>query len=243
MPYEKGQLSLMAHLGMAPMQQVMKTSPSGETYIGLYDFFEVLSHLYETGAILGRAKRHKLNALAKICVTSGTGATKLKKLVQEKAKERLEKFKNEVGREPDVFSEFILSRELESATGLSLTDINQADGMEKLAKVRQEKWPIEKAEPFIKAFGYEGIGFGSLYPKLTEKMCRNASKNIDRDKLLGARDDGLTIPGTPTVTSFEQRERSILLMVALYAQVYYPELLESLGLQEIIEEEIEKVKE
>jgi len=243
MPYKEGQLTLMGHLGMEPMRQVMKTRLFGGPYIRLYDFFDVCRFQFESGAILGRARCNKLNILAKMFVLTGEGINKNIKFVQQEAKQRLEKFRNEVGKEPDTFFEFIQLRELGSTIGLSLADFCEAYGNKKLMKVFDEKWQVEKAEPFIKLFGYEGIGFGSLFPELTEKMYRNAYENIDMDVWFEARAYGLVIPEKPTIESFEEREQLVLLMVALYAQAYYPELLDPLDLQKIIEEEIEKSKE
>jgi len=59
MPYEDGQLSLIGYLGMEPMQKRIKTRFFGKPYILFSDFIGICSYLYETGAILGSAKRDK----------------------------------------------------------------------------------------------------------------------------------------------------------------------------------------
>lgn len=232
MPYKEGQITLMGFLGMTPVMKVTKTRLFGGPYIRLYDFFAVLSILYMTGAILGRARRNKLSILVEMLVVPGTEANKFLEFLQECAQKRLEKFRNEVGKDPDRFDEFILIREFESTTGLSLTSFEAyARGNKKILKACDEKFPLEKAEPYIKMFGIEGIGFGSSFPELTEKMYRNAFEKIDMDVWARARAHGLAIPEKPTIISLEEQEETVLQMVAAYTSEYYPELLESLDLR------------
>jgi len=128
--------------------------------------------------------------------------------LQEQANERLEKFRNEIGKEPDTFNEFILFRELESAFGLSMADWFEAHsaGNTKIMKAADEEVSLEKAEPSIKLFGLEGIGFGSSYIELTENMYRNTYENIDMNAWADARAHGLAISEKPTIISLEEQE-------------------------------------
>jgi len=232
MPYKEGQSTLMGYLGIPIVTKVAKTRLFGGPYIRFYDLCAVLSYLYTTGAILGRARRSKLSILAKMLAVPGTEKENINWL-QEHAKERLEKFRHELGKEPDTFNEFILFKELESAIGVSMEDWFEAHtkGNPKIMKVADEKVPLEEAEPVIKLFAAQGIGFGSSFPELTEKMYRNTFENIDLDVWADARAHGLAISEKPTMLSLEEQEEIVLQMVAAYTSEYYPELLDSLELR------------
>ena len=236
MPFREGQPTLIGFIGIPIVTKVAKTRLFGGPYIRFYDLCAVLSYLYTSGAILGRARRNKLSILAKMLSVPGTEKENMNWL-QEQAKERLEKFRNELGKEPDTFNEFILFKELESAIGVSMEDWFEAHtkGNTKIMKVADEKVPLKKAEPNIKWFGLEGIGFGSSFPELTEKMYRNTFEKIDRDSWIEARKHGLAISEEPTIISLEEQEEIVLQMVAGYASEYYPELLDPLDLRGYLE--------
>ena len=100
-----------------------------------------------------------------------------------------------------------------------------------MMKVFDEKVPLEQAEPLIKSFHAEGIGFGSVFPELTEKLYRNTFEKVNRDSWIEARKYGLAIPEEPTIIGLKEQEEIVLQMVAAYASEYYPELLDSLDLR------------
>lgn len=192
------------------------------SYIRFGRFLIVCSFLYEAGAILGRARRDKLMLLAKIIPVEEGREHGFINFLQRLARERLEKF----GKEPTSFINFVMSTELEKV-GLSLT----ASNFKTLKKAMEEKWPLAKTEPFIILRGEEGIGFGSCFPELTEKMWRRTYEAIDMDQWSEARAYGLTLPEKPPKMSFEEQEQNVLEMVATYVSEYYPELVDPLGLR------------
>lgn len=215
------QQTLIGHLGMVPVSKVIETRLFGGPYMRFSNFLQVSSFLYESGALLGRAKHDKLMILEKMLARPPKQGDFIRH-VQQQAEERLRKF----GEEPTSFFMFFLSTELEKL-GLSLT----GSSMKTLKKAFDEKWPLEKIEPFIKIWGLEGIGFGSYFPELTEKMYRNFHENIDMDKWSEWRAYGLAISERPTIITLEEQEQAVLEMVADYASQYYPELIEPLGLR------------
>ncbi|GAG37230.1 unnamed protein product, partial [marine sediment metagenome] len=225
MPYKEEEPFLISYLGAPAVTNVIKTRLLGGPYISFHDFFLVLSYLYTTGAILGRARRSKLSILVKMLVVPGAEVNKFVKFLQENAKKRLEEFRNELGNEPDTFFEFIYFREVESAlegAGLSLTDIVKINTRRKnkLIKAFDEKVALKKASPIITLYEEEGIGFGSAFPELTERMYRNAFENIDMDRWSEARAHGLTLSEKPTIISLEEQEDIVLSMVAAYVSEY-----------------------
>jgi hypothetical protein len=233
MPYKEGQPTLMGFMGIPVVTKVAKTRLFGGPYISFYDLCAVLSYLYTIGAILGRARRSKLNILAKMLSFPGTDINEFIEFLKEKAKKRLDKFRSDVGKEPDRFDAFILFRELESVIGVSMGHWFEAytEGNTKIMKAANEKVPLEKAEPIIKMFAMEGTGFGGSFPELTERMYRNAFENVDMEAWADARAHGLAISEKPTLLTLDEQEKLVLQMTAAYASEYYPELLEPLDLR------------
>lgn len=234
MPFVEGQPTLAGCLSWIPLKQVVKKQLFGGRYIRLYDYFTILNYQYESGAILGRARSNTLSILEKMLTTPEGTEGQTVKVLQELAKERLDRFTKDIGKEPDTFFEFIHFKELERTIGLSLTDFYLAYGSKKLIKVLGEKLPLEEALFIsIRMFGLEGIGFGSSFPELTEKMYRNVYEHPDVDIGVWAmmRSYGLDIPEKPEIIPLEEREEALLLIVAAYAAEFYPELLDPLDLR------------
>lgn len=237
MPFREGQPTLIGFMGIPIVTKAAKTRFIGGPYMRFYNLFEVISYLYMSGAILGRARRNKFSILAKILVVPGTDVNEFIEFLQEEAKNRLEQFVNEVGKEPNTFFEFILIKELEKA-GINIGDSFEAymHGDKSVIKAADEKVPLQAAEPIIKKFQLEGIGFGSAFPELTEKLYRNTFEKVDRDSWVEARKYGLAISEEPTIISLEEQEEIVLQMVAGYASEYYPELLDTLDLRQYLEQ-------
>ncbi len=247
MPYKEGQDILIDYLSLLPVKQVAKERRFwGGSYIRLYDYLWVLSFLYESGAILGRARYNKISILEKMLVIPDATEDKSMKIWQEEAKERLYRYRRRCGKEPDTFSEFIFERELEIATGLNPLDSLEAynRGNKKAWKAYDRKVPLEKAGEGggvwnivektlaeIRIFVLEGIGFGSLFPELTEKMNKKyyESIHIDMDAWSEFMKTGYGIPEKPTL-SLEEQEEIVLWCVAEYTAACYPELLDPLDL-------------
>ena len=229
MPHKEGQPPLMVFLANTAVEKVVKTQPFGERYITFPDFLQVLSFIYECGAIIGRAKRDKLDILVKM-LESPKAQSDAMKLLRNEPHKRLDAFRNEAGKEPDTFFDFILVKELRDSLGLSPND-SFATYKARVAKAYDEKVPLQETELNVQMFGLEGIGFGIAFPELTERMYRNAYEQIDSDIWSEAREAGLAIPESPTVVSYEEWEQPVLQMVAAYASKYYPELLKPLNLR------------
>jgi hypothetical protein len=226
MPYKEGQPTLMGFLGMAPVMKATRTQLFGEPYIPFGAFLLVCSFLYENGTILGRARSDKLTILAKLFPTDPGKEENFINELQNVAQERLNEYKREFEKEPSSFLDIFYLLELKKV-GLSLADTD----LKTLKKALGEKCSLKQFENHIKMSGLEGIGFGSRFPELTERMYRNYHENIDMDKWSEARAHGLTIPEEPTRISLKEQEEAVLQMTAAYASEYYPELLDPLDLR------------
>ena len=243
MPYKEGQPSLMGFLGYVSVNNVAKKRLLGGPYIPFSDLCTVLCFMYESGAILGRARHDKLSILVEMLEGPSTRTAFTRHLLtlrggtieilRNEAKKRLDTFRSEVGKEPETFFEFIQLRELERTIGLSLNDALKAysGGDKRIMKALDDKVPLKEVEPYIKFLGLEGIGFGNSFPQLTERMYRKAHEFIDMDVWSKWRAHGLAIPEKPTQMTLEEQEALILQMVAAYTSEYYPELLDPLDLR------------
>lgn len=259
MPYKEEQISLQGFLAWIPLKYMVRKTLIGKRYIHLATCLLSFQVEYETGAVLGRAILDKLDILKKMLSIPGLNMANVIKDAQEAAKKRLDEFKKEHGDEPETFSDFIYWPLWEKATGLTLGDLFRPCDIEtrertrkRLSRIIQKKLggkvPLEEAQPTISGFLLEGLGFGSTFPELTEKMCKNVYEKTDEELQRISRALGFSTPedlsrrvGLPTpedrAPTLKEREEGLLQMVAAYASEYYPELLDALDLRGYIDTE------
>ena len=255
MTKEKECISLPGFLVWILLKSLVRKTFIGQRYIPFATCLLLFQVEYETGAVLGRARRGKLDILKKMLSGPGLNLANVIKDVQEAEKKRLDDFKKEHGDEPKTFGDFIYWPLWERATGLTLDGLFKPSGIEnheiirkRLSKIIQKKLgvkiPLDEAQPKISTILLEGLGFGSTFPELTEKMFKNvyAYKKNDEElwgisRALGfstpedlSRRVGLSTPeGYPP--TLREKEKLILGTVALYTSQYYPELLDPLDLR------------
>jgi hypothetical protein len=232
MPFQDTQPSLTGYLIQWNLNQVVKTKLFGGRYLSLWDYFATLGFQYESGAILGRAKRDKINTLVNILVVPGTEINGFIKAFQDAAKARLDTFIDEAGKEPDTFDDFIAMRALRKLGCFE----EPGQGLKALKKVGKQKVPFKKVWADVQTYGTEGIMFGSSFPELTEKMHKNANEHIDMEGWSEARKYGLDIPEKPDTQSLEEREAWVLGLAAVYVAEFWPEFLDSLDLKDYMGE-------
>ena len=223
--------TLMGFLGMVSVMKATKTRLFGGPYIPFGAFLLVCSFLYENGAILGRARSDKLTILAKTFPADPGKEDSFINELQNVARERLNEYKKEFKKEPSSFIDLFYLLELKRL-GLSLADTE----LKTLRKASGERYSLKQAGPYIKMFGLEGIGFGSCFPELTEKMYRKGHENINMDVWTEMKEHGAALPEEPTIISLEEQEQLVLQMVAAYASEHYPELLDPLDLRSFVQE-------
>ncbi len=269
MPYIEGQLTFIDFLGYKPVMALAKRSLFGKPYLTFNAYCAVLASVYESAAVLGRARCAKLGILEKMLESPRLGPDLMKSL-RERAKERLDAFRNEAGREPHSFLEFIQVKQLENAISdeklkelfSRLYDVRQKGragervtnklgkltqlsseskkAMKKVLKKLEMRVPLVGAEPGIRLLGREGVGFGSSFPQLTERMYRNLHENIDMLSWSEAAVHALALPAKPPIKTLEEGEKEILQIVAVYTNRYWPEMLDPLDLRghlEMVKEE------
>ena len=242
MPYKEGQPTLMQIFILAwiPLKQVVRKKLSRKRYITMFYYSRTLAFQYETGALLGRAMRHKLDILHKMLVKPGTDINRSIAFIQSEAKARLKKFTEQKGKEPDTFNDFIALTELEEAAkvmGLSIDEDayyqDPKSHLKNLGKLYSHEVALDDVYKNILNCSLYGIGFGSRFPELTVRMYKNTYENIDVNmkEWAEARSYRLNIPEKPDFIPLEEREKEILAIVAGYTGEYYPELLDPLDLR------------
>jgi len=253
MPYKEERISLQGFLVWIPLQSMVRKAIFGGRYVYSGNCILSLQVEYETGAILGRARLDKLDILEKMLSIPGLNMVNVIKDAQEAAKKRLDKFKKDSGNEPETFSHFIYWPLWETATGFSLGELFKPSHVENRERTRKrlsrtiqkklgEKVPLEEAQPAISNFLLEGIGFGSAFPELTEKMYKNTYEKTDEEFQRISRALGFSTPeelqrrvGLPTpedrAPTLKEREDIILQATAGYAMQFYPELVDALDLR------------
>jgi len=248
LPYKEGQPTLMQIFILAwiPLKQVVRKKLFRKRYITMFYYCRTLAFQYETGALLGRAMRDKLDILHKMLVKPGTDINRSIAFIQSEAKDRLKKFTEEKGKEPDTFNDFIAFKDLEEAAkvmGLSIDEDayyqDPKSHLKNLGKLYGHELALDDVYKNILNCGLYGIGFGSSFPELTVRMYKNTYENINVNmkEWAEARSHGLNIPEKPDFIPLEERNKEILQNVAGYTAEFYPELLDLLDLRGYIDTE------
>lgn len=177
--------------------------------------------LFQKGAILGRARSGRLNVLAKLLPRTWANSgkeTDICGVLQEEAKKRLDDF----GIEPDSFPTFWLKTEFSTLDRTNL----------ELIMLSMKKVPLGKIVPKLDTWLMSGIGFGATYPELVQKMWKGTYETLmNMDKWMKSKEYGPAIPKEQTPLPLEEMEQNILLEVGRYISIYFPQLLDILGLR------------
>jgi len=212
--------TLVTFLGSRYVHLVIQKGWFGKQYIRFYHYFELGNFLYGKGAILGRAFHDRFEILGEML---GSPPHDTCILLQNEARERLQRY----GKEPESWIDFFMTTELVKF-GSSYP--------EGLLLKSQEKIPVEKAYPKLQWLMLEGMGFGSSFPELTERMWRQTYETPDPEIWAKARRAGVDIPEEQESLPLEESEHELLLAVAAYAHDRHPELIEPLGLRKVEQE-------
>ena len=222
----------MGHLVVPIMGPFVEKGLIGGYKMRLSGYLQLSGYLYEGGAIIGRARRDVLPVLARLFPVEPGKEAEAINFLQKAAHDRLFKFRDcSSGGDPKSFYLLVFQTEL-IKFGI---DLSTTANLSQVTKALTQKIPLEQAEGWMKAWGLEGIGFGSSSPDLTEKMYRD-SRNI-KDTLDKIRqfDQKFAESIDPTkMVTLQEQEEIILSMVAVYAQDRFSSLLGSLRLAEYL---------
>ena len=187
MPYKEKQPLLMEFSVWVPLKLVVRKKLFRKRYITMFYYSRTLAFQYETGALLGRAMRDKLDIFTKMLVKPGTDINRSIAFIQSEAKDRLKNFTEEKGKEPDTFNDFIALKELEEASkvlGLSIDEDayyqDPKSHLKNLRKLYGHELALDDVYSNILNCGLYGLGFGSSFPELTVRMYKNSYEDIKR---------------------------------------------------------------
>lgn len=229
--------TLLGFLAEEPLSQVLEKRLIGSPFVRLSNLMVVVTYLYETCAILGRAMRSRLVTLEKVLATPDREGEFIEYL-QNRVRERVEGRKQD----PDCFYRFYGWR--------WARNVIHARDIRNLKKAMDRRWPLDRARAVVddvQGGPIEGIGFGICYPELTERMYRRAHENVEWrfwndvktnghrwEETLGPVDDPSVMFYPKPSVALEEHERRILSAVAVYVSTHQPGLMAALGLNEFL---------
>jgi hypothetical protein len=221
--------------------QIIQSAPgfSGKT-INVGGHFMLAAFMYMSGAVMARAMASHQEKLAPLMKVQ-SGADPAIERYAKKARERLDEFEQLGGSHPDSFTTLVLVmgwKELGFIHPLLGGDDSKftLDDVSWLADLSTIKVNLDYSEPLVKSAFLEGCGFGFEFPDLTETIYRRSMEDHDEQSWAAARRAGLVLPNTPPVIPLEEQESIVLVVLAIYCNSFYPELVGELGLTEILEE-------
>lgn len=255
----KYELTFVGFLIVLAIEKVVEQRFTGSSYIRLWNYLWVERFLYESGALLGYAKRDELDALEQALAIPDDNhfVSRYNPPIlsigdsQDKAKKRLHEYQQRFGTEPDTFAKFLFRERFTPIvmclmTGLPVAYENVKELSKTLNNFEQHlrlRLPVEMFydnhyEPKRKVdkqemqnFFLEGVGFGSYSPNLTQKMSTNYYRYMRRsiDWWFDVNEAGKLGTEKPKILSFKEQQDALLQLMAVWVREN-PELLESLAL-------------
>lgn len=207
------------------LQRFVKKPLLGKPYLEFSAHAMLAVHLYERGAILGRARSRFLPQLLEMCLLPKhtlEDVPGLEKFTTEQVHSRLSRFAGSA----TSFFDFYLTTEAARAEGQSLP---AGYGFQFLQAHGKRKVPLETSVAMLWGDSTEGVAFGAMYPQLAETMMR-AYSEMDPEEWRRFRSAGLDIPDRPPTATVDQLEQEVLSVVAPFAAHFYPHLVRPLKL-------------
>ena len=254
MPLRWGQPSVIDYLGNEHLTRLTKARFFGGRYLDYYDYCSLLAFTYESGAILGRARHDKLDILEKM-LEAPWKEPAFMKFCQDQAKERLDTFRSETGKEPQSFIEFILIEEFVKAIeDEELRQELKAVMIERRDMLLQKGGVGEREIGLLNEVGVSVSERGRiakalqkkvLLPTAEEDMRTSGQEGIGfggsfpelTERMYRNFHENLAILDKSAIINLGEREENILQIVAIYAFEHYPELLDSLDLRGYLDTE------
>jgi hypothetical protein len=184
-------------------------------YLGLYQ------EAFETGTVLGYTYRNRMAEFAQLFSESGR-EMELVNFVQELAQKRLAEAPAATSFfELAMFAEEERVRAQWRHANTTLSELQLCRLEDKL------KMPRDAAFNNLQVAAMTGIGLGSTYPEVTERLWRQEHERpVTQEEVDEARKYGLDIPAEiPPPVSLVQQEGRSRSVVELFVSKYRPELL------------------
>ena len=213
--------TLVEHLAREPLRQFGKAGLFSWGGLRLSRLLLTSAYVYEAAALLARARVDKLDLIEEMLGEQryeGPWSAYLQQLAQERL--------DQLGKEPSSFFGLVWNTEMARLgydTGLDFTTLRRVVDQR---MGRKDSWLV------IERIGLEGIGFGSAFPEMTEKIYRKAHEQSESLDLMEAWARGASSTKQPRIP-LEEQEQRVLSTVAAYARAHYSNLVEPLGLTDL----------
>lgn len=219
------------------------------------EFITGCAVLFSEGAVIGRAKRDTFDLLAYALfdyertnrnLGVATGPSWLIDWIQDNATQSLERYRNFCGELPTAFGKFVsvlMYRDRGAVYPCSQYHLltmspGEADrNYQRIDELLKSKVPAETANLEMAEWCLMGFGFGFKYPDLTKRLYEGES-SYDSDKWTQYRDAGLPIPESSMMPPLSECESQMFKLMAIYAAMYYPAMLQTLGLEVYLPESV-----
>ena len=236
-------VTLADYIGMSKIKSMIQKRRFGGYEIPAMSFLTMGLWLFLSGAIFGRARRDKLEVVAKMFVELETVANAFARVglprqdasnedwvfyyISKLASDGMTYYRNYCKKEPESFLDLWL-------TSFSPPDLDFRD-LDKMKKLARKKIRLDLALYQADGWLLAGISYGSTFPDLTEKMWKQEYeteyKTKDPEfynfmtKCMGH------IPEKSTLISLKEMEQLVLSEVTSYVKIYFPELVDPLSLR------------
>ncbi len=215
---------LLAYLAHQIIRPVTKKGLFSDEYVLFGHYMPCAGFLYETGAILGYTFRDRLPSFVGLFTESGHEADAVAH-IGDPAARRLAG----LGEEPKDFTDLFWKPEAERLMKIMRDQgLTKCCGWSDFPAVAKQKMRLADIFSNLQVAAWEGIGFGSRYPELTQKLFAHAE---DVEVWKEARAAGLDIPAAPPRRkAIWEREGEARAMIRPYIEKVRPDLLLNLGL-------------
>ncbi|MFC2032525.1 hypothetical protein ACFLUS_04080 [Chloroflexota bacterium] len=207
-----GKVTLFSQLGSPALEKVSSAGPAGQLYVSLSGLLHVCAYLYETGAILGRARQDRLSELLLMSF-----AEEMEYCVAE-LRHLLRRRLEQSGKHAHSFYTFYLHG--------TMRDMNMNFDINDMREAHSNIRNKTEAGHFLEYAGAEGLLLGGWYPDLTEKMYSKgygAQEDIINEMTRGVS----LLPEEIATASIREREQVILNSVNALISQYYPEFVDN----------------
>lgn len=221
--------TLAEYLGMTQIRSMVQKKLFGGYEVPLVQFLIVGMWLFLKGAIFGRARRDKLEVVAKMFLGLELVANAFAQLgfpkqaassedwvfeyTRKVASDGMAYYRNYCKKEPESFLDLWL-------TSFAPPDVDFRD-LQKMRKLAKRKIRLGVALQQADNWLLVGISFGAKFPELTEKMWRQNYEKHDPERWAFARLHGLDIPEEFTPLPLEEMEQQVLAEVTSYVTEYF----------------------
>ena len=233
------QLTLAEHLGGEQLSRLAQKKLFGGYEVPLLQFLPLGLWLFGKGAIFGRARRDKLDVVAKMFVGLEAISTLLAPLglpkqvarsyqwvlesLRKVASDGIGYYRDHHRKEPESLLDLWLTSF--APPEVDFRDLDKARGLAK-KKIRLGM-ALQQSDSWL----FVGISLGAIFPQLTEKMWRQSYETADHESWAQAWQAGINIPKEFTSLPLEEMEHEVLVEVASYASEYFPDLVDPLNLR------------